>query len=177
MKLELLSKKRFRVIIYACIILLAVTALGLYSCRLYSAEQNRKLLIGLSEDIKTLQTKFNTVQDGWEYDEYCRGVGGKFQKNNSITCTVEIENLNNNQSQQHRYDYVNIIDNSKAFVTKQPREVNSLASGNFSRSFVPIGMPESNCVLADIDDVDGSKKGLVFYCKTYDTKAFHFRKE
>lgn len=178
MKQKLKSKnKTLRYTVLIVFALLITTAVGLYQYNYFAVEKNGKLLMGLREDMKSLQVEFNKVQDGWEYDEYCHGVGGPYDKNDLITCTIEIKNANDIKSQENHDRYIGIIEKSGKFKIKNKKDRVTLAREFVVSNFIPISISKGECTLSDLDYIESNAVGLAYYCDVFDAKAFHFRKK
>jgi len=171
-------KPKHKILKYTALIigaLLLLSAAGLYQYNYYTVEKNRKLLISLSEDMKALQVEFNKVQDGWSYDEYCRGMGSTLDRNNQIACMVELNNPNDNNSLDNHDKYINIIEGSKEFETKRLHEVGGFDKEFTISKFLPIGIPRSSCSLSSSNSQEDDYQGSSFYCVSTDVGGFYFR--
>lgn len=159
----------------ALVILLLISAVGLYTYNYYSVEQDRKAFLGFSEDMKTLQTEFNKVQDGWTYDEYCEGVGITVSRNDRIACTVELKNPKDAQPQENHDKYVKVIEDSRVFETVRSREPAYYDNKYTVSTFTPISIPNSECRLTALDYLEDAEQGSIMYCVATGVKAFHYR--
>lgn len=155
--------------------LLLILAVGLYTYNYYSVEQDRRVFLGFSEDMKNLQTEFNKVQNGWTYDEYCEGVGSTIDKNSHIACTIELKNPNDAQPQENHDKYVKIIEDSQVFETIRLREPVFYDNEYIVSTFAPISIPSGKCRLTTLDYLEDDEQGSALYCIATDVKGFHYR--
>lgn len=169
--------KKLKTILFAIGSLLLILVVGLYQYNHYTVEKNRKLLLGLGEDMKALQVEFNKIHYGWTYDEYCEGVGSTVVRNDRIRCNIFLKNPKDVLSQDNHDKYVKTIEDSRVFETIGIREVGG-TTGEFTiSSFTALDVPKSSCKLTDLGFAEEGQQGSLFYCSIGDAKAFHFRQE
>lgn len=91
-------------LVAAIVLLLAILLSSYYEQRGFSA---------LKSDMIGLQSEFNTIDAGWEYDEYCTGYGSDVARSDSITCFIQLKNSSIVGNIDSKYEsYMRLINNS-----------------------------------------------------------------
>lgn len=160
----------------ALIILLLTSVLVFYSYNLYSIEKDRRLFVGLREDMKSLQEEFNKVQGGWEYDEGCKGGGGVYDSDIPSLCFINISNNSNGvtpEAKENSEKYQRTIKDSNLFVNIS----NPSTYDTYNEVIMQYRIsPNIKCVFqySNSSDLTTPKDSPLTLSCLGDSKGFHF---
>ncbi len=137
-------------------------------------------IVELKNSVLSLRFKFNAIDKGWTYDEYCRGVGSTVSRNDRISCYMTLTNGSAVNSDTKYKDYLNIVlinDYTKVLDTQH-------IASNANKSIVmsvtninPANNSDAYCVLADREYTDPGKPGYYFSCSMYADKFYFERRD
>jgi hypothetical protein len=146
----------------------------------YNITKEERGFMSLRQDMKSLETSFNTLDNGWVYSESCRGKGGDFDRDVPSSCAISISNdktdFSVNQKQRVN-NYSELIVKSGYFALrdniKEYDQSSYFVAYNYSKLYKP------NCSLQSYksDDNSNNKVSLTFGCIAESSKFYFERND
>lgn len=165
---------------FMVIIALVIVAAGLFTISLITDNIERRAFYSLKSDLVDLQTQFNRIDKGWEYDESCRAKGGVYENDIPSSCAASISNksVDFSTNQKERVEaYSEIINNSSPFTLKE--DVVKYGSSSYFAVYDYPKIHEPNCTLQSFSDKDlaSNKVSLTFGCIAESSKFYFERND
>ena len=86
------NKNTRKKIIIATLLLMVISVAGFIAYDRISYSIEKQKFLQLRQDMVFLQKQFNSVDQGWEYDEWCRASGEIYKANQAVYCAVSLSN-------------------------------------------------------------------------------------
>jgi hypothetical protein len=134
--------------------------------------------LSLQSEFKSFEYKFNSTDQGWQYDEFCRSEGGVYQGNIPSWCGVSLTNnnadlINSEPLIIEKYD--SLIKNNSQF--KSVGETKTTADGSIYKVYEYINLKGSQCTLGTnkerVSEIDVMQ--ITFGC-SHSAREFYFEK-
>lgn len=156
------------------ITLLVLITLGPYLYHLYLIEQDRRVFMGLKEDMKSLQVELNKVDDAWNYDEYCRGYGSDVARNDLKICNIELSMQKKDLSNNDFELYASTIESIGSFNSSGETPTGSLHNSPIiSKDYVNIKWSIPCSLRLASSESESDNVSVLFACSS-DSKEYVF---
>ena len=146
------SINRFKNKVTVGLIIGSISIIGLLFFVSLSRQINEQGQVStLRSSMRDLHSSFNTIDNGWTYDEFCKPSGSDISRNNRIICFISLANMKRLSHQS--YDSL-ILKNSVIQKRRGDESYQTSNSGDASVSYYTYGPRNSSDRLCELRSND-----------------------
>lgn len=165
-------------VVLIIVLLVVVIVAALFAIDNYNDNKEREMFMSLRQGMKSMQVDFNPIDEGWVYDEYCRGVGSTVTREDRISCYVTLKNdlLENTDSNYNLY--LSKLFQSGFYEYRSTERTPSNANPEIIVSVTkvkPTAHDDVSCNFADLEYAKPGSKGYYLSCSS-DAQEFYFER-
>ncbi|MEO5690804.1 MAG: hypothetical protein ABIQ64_01320 [Candidatus Saccharimonadales bacterium] len=170
------SRANFKFGVLFAIGLLLIVVIAISAKAYITASSEKNGFNSLQSDMKILQTKFNAIDTGWEYSEFCRSEGGVYQGNIPNWCGINITNTTHdfsNKELERVGEYSTLINELGSF--KIVKQIGKDRADSVYAVYDYENLSNSNCSISTLKAIDPktSSTSMTFGC-SHDAREFYF---